>query len=183
MHDTTDTIYKTSKCKRCGSQTVNWHQSPKTAKWYLTEVFTHEDNELRTDYRDFHSTYCGKPELHEAKQTEIAMVAAQKQARRDEAKAAQELKLRRAEDAATDAVLRWYQMTPAEIRERLPLVEAELAEDERKLAVETAPHNRYTMDDFHEMNKQLARIHALKVRINFLTAERDVLTARLENAQ
>ena len=165
MQDTLTYVDKTAKCKRCGSKTVVWQTSRKTGRYYLTEVFKYDDGD-KTDHRDFHSAYCELPARHAEKQDAIFAAMHAKAADEKAAKAAKDSELRRAENTASDAVLRWYQMTTDEITDRLPLVEAELAEDERKLAVETNPANRYTMDDFHEQNKQLARIHAHKVRIS-----------------
>jgi hypothetical protein len=186
MDATTEPVYKTAKCKRCNSKTVAWQTSKKTGRYYLTEVFRY-DGEDRTDHRDFHSAYCADTAgsegvaRHAAKQDAIiaAEFAREQDAKRE--KAAKDSDLRRAEHTASEMVLGWYQMSIDEIHEQLPTTEAELAEEERRLAVETAPANRYTMDDFHEQNKQLGRIAAHKSRIRLLTAERDVLKARLEN--
>jgi hypothetical protein len=51
-------------CKRCGSTDIAWHQSER-GKWYLIEVFEDGNGYPIASYRDFHSTYCGKPHEHE----------------------------------------------------------------------------------------------------------------------
>jgi hypothetical protein len=63
-------VTKTATCKRCKSTDVAWTQSVKTGKWYLTEVFT-EDGIQTTSKRDFHSAYCGKPEMHAVRQAQL----------------------------------------------------------------------------------------------------------------
>ena len=181
MQDALTYVDKTAKCKRCGSQTVTWQTSAKTGRYYLTEVFRYEDGD-KTDRRDFHSAYCELPARHAEKQDEIFKAQHAKDAAAEKVEREKASELRRTREVASDEVLGWYQMTIYEMRERMPDVEAEITEEERKLANETNPANRYTMDDFHEQNKQLARIAGHKARIKWLTAERDVLKARLENA-
>jgi hypothetical protein len=58
-------------CKRCGSTDVAWHQSER-GKWYLIEVFNDpRDGHAIGGYRDFHSTYCNKPEEHARMQASL----------------------------------------------------------------------------------------------------------------
>ena len=57
-------------CKRCGSKTVAWHQSER-GKWYLIEVFKDAHGNGVADYRDFHSHYCGNPEMHDSLQRSL----------------------------------------------------------------------------------------------------------------
>lgn len=57
-------------CNRCGSTTVAWKES-NAGKWYLIEAFDF-DGELCANYKDFHSGYCDKPELHAVKQRQIS---------------------------------------------------------------------------------------------------------------
>jgi hypothetical protein len=64
-------VSKTATCKKCNSDTVAWAKSKRSGKFYLTEVFIDYEDDQVTDYRDFHSAYCGKPELHAAKQAEL----------------------------------------------------------------------------------------------------------------
>jgi hypothetical protein len=66
-------------CKRCDSQTVTWQQSPKTNKWYLTEIFEDLDGRTFTHRTLFHSEYCGNDE-HALVQ---AQIKAQEQEERD----------------------------------------------------------------------------------------------------
>jgi hypothetical protein len=63
-------VTKTATCKHCGSTNVTWHKSPKSGKFWLSEVFT-IDGQEQSEYKDFHSTYCKHPELHAAKQAEF----------------------------------------------------------------------------------------------------------------
>lgn len=85
----TDLVSKTATCKKCGSTTVTWRKSAKSGKWYLTEVFTTGGVE-RTDYRTFHSQFCGKPEDHKRVQDEINADEAKQDDDRDDAQKARE---------------------------------------------------------------------------------------------
>jgi hypothetical protein len=74
-------VSRRARCKRCASKNVMWQQSAKTGKWFLTEVFKTLDGEDFTQYRLFHSNFCGNQGEHEIVQDQFL---ADEQRERDE---------------------------------------------------------------------------------------------------
>lgn len=65
-------VDRTHTCKRCGSTTVTWQSKGEkpNLKWWLSEVFM-VDGVEQSNRLDFHTKFCGKPELHTAEQAEL----------------------------------------------------------------------------------------------------------------
>ena len=63
-------VSKTDTCKKCNSTTVAWKKSRTTGKFYLVEVFSISGEEIASR-RDFHSVYCGKPDVKLSRVAEI----------------------------------------------------------------------------------------------------------------
>jgi hypothetical protein len=61
----------TATCKKCGSENVIWNMSSKSGKWFLSEVFEDALGNKISRYIDFHSLYCGEPDIHEAEQKRL----------------------------------------------------------------------------------------------------------------
>lgn len=59
------------QCRFCNSTTVAWAKSQRTGKRYLIEVFKDDAGHDRASHTDFHSTYCGKANIHKDRQSEI----------------------------------------------------------------------------------------------------------------
>lgn len=142
------------KCKRCGSTHVVWEKS-KTGKFYLCEVFT-VDGEPRYNYRTFHSQYCGKPELHKDRQTEIDHEAEQHERKTVELRGEQEER-RNVESGMR--LLALFRLSDDEKR-------GELARLERE-------HERYlryppTMDYMVEFNREVAEAKERTALINYI---------------
>lgn len=158
-------VSKTATCKRCGSTNVTWQRSAK-GKWFLTEVFSYPRNngdaDERTGYTDFHSAYCGKPEIHEHKQNEIILTHQRERMEAD--KRADELEQERINDEAIK-LTRWYAMTPEQQSELIADLESEIELELRGI----------TMDYFTEYCQAIARAEALRAEISMYLSDDDDL--------
>jgi hypothetical protein len=160
-----DRVEKAKKgCKRCGSHDVAWREST-TGKWYLIEVFDFGDPEIgpdfRSHYRDFHSGYCGKPELHLVEQRSIESQLGIEREEKTKLRVEQEERNAARESEFFLALHDLCKNNPEQARK-------ELAEREDKLAFEHA--NYVSMDYFTEHCKQEALVKRLKTEIAFMQA-------------
>jgi hypothetical protein len=154
-------VTKTAKCKRCNSTTVTWNQGT-SGKWYLTEVFDYEGF-LKSDHKDFHSNYCGKPELHKAEQDEINGDYAKQEERREQAAT------KSAADTA-DYFLGLHDLCKADP----DAARAMLAELERKVKYEEA--HWISMDYFTDSCRQQDQVKRMKTEIRFMEAALGITT-------
>lgn len=152
-------VSRTHTCKRCNSTDVTWVQSVK-GKWYLIEVFDYEGTD-RAEKTDFHSKYCGKPELHTAEQSRInARMRGEAEEREADAER------REAERVADEAAKleAWYAMLPAERDAHIAKLRAEI---KRTM-------DGVTMDYMDDFLKSTAHAAALQAEIDmYLTDEED----------
>jgi len=151
-------------CKRCGSKNVTWRQS-NTGKWYLIEAFDFsakdEPENLKAHYRDFHSGYCGKPELHAVEQSSISM---QLDTEREER---EKLSVRREEMAAareSEFFLGLHDLCKNDPEH----AKRELKRREDELAYESA--NYVSMDYLSEHIQHVERCKRLRTEIAFMQA-------------
>jgi len=151
-------------CKRCGSKNVAWRES-NTGKWYLIEVFDFGSEEHGTDfkahYRDFHSGYCGKPELHEVEQhsisTQLGVEAEEREkfiVRVEEKKAAEE----------SEFFLKLHDLC----KNNRELAETALQGRRDQLAYEE--RNYVSMDTLTDHERQRALVKRLNMEIKFMEA-------------
>jgi hypothetical protein len=152
-------------CNRCGSKTVAWKAS-KEGKWYLIEAFDF-DGEIRANYRDFHSGYCNKPELHEVKQRQISVELGIEQEEKLTLRVEQE------ERQAAEESLFWLELH--DLCKESPegayaMIEGKEREIKHVLAGVTMDH----MDDYL---KSTARAKRLRTEIDFMKAALGLVTA------
>jgi hypothetical protein len=150
-------VYRTAKCKRCNSETVTWHQSAKTGKWYLAETFV-RGGQLESDHRDFHSLYCGKPKKHAAVQNEID---SDEKAKDEQYEKLTTVNEKRIEEENTQRLLGWIAMSDADRTKRLRQITNRLDWYEK---------NPPSMDFIVEYGQAMAEIRELKQERDFLTA-------------
>lgn len=144
-------VTRTHTCKRCGSTDVTWTQSGK-GKWYLIEVFDYEGT-ARAEKTDFHSKYCGKPDLHFAAQQKVnEMLRDEEEEREREAEEREQARIA----AEAEKLETWYAMTPAE---RLGHINKLRAEIKRTL-------DGVTMDYMSDYLKSTAHAAALQAEID-----------------
>jgi hypothetical protein len=172
-------IYKTTKCKRCGSKTVAWQTSKKTGRYYLTEVFEYDEGEQRTTHTDFHSAYCELPERHDEKQAEIDALRAVEEHEQKQKQAERDSELRRREHTASDRVLGWYAMDLHQATLRMAECCQEITDLERE--IEHEQKNPVSMDYLVDHIRYVENLKQLNEKRRWLVTERDVLAARLEN--
>lgn len=146
-------------CKRCGSQTVAWKTSSKTGKWYLIELFDF-DGEWRGNYKDFHSTYCGKPDEHAMKQAQISEALG--------IQFANELEdYRQREERANAENARMFLKLHDLCKNDPDEARQEIADRERKIEIEG---RGLTMDYMTEFTRSTAKIKQWRVEIEFMKA-------------
>lgn len=151
-------VDRTHTCKRCGSTDVTWHQSNR-GKWYLIEVFDY-DGTARASATDFHSKYCGKPDLHISKQAEIiADLAGEEMERKQQS---DEREAKRLQDEV-DKLEIWYSMTPDEQADTIRILR-------RKITAETRD---MTMDYMGEFLKSQARIAEWQAEIDLYLSDEE----------
>lgn len=150
----TTLVSRNATCKRCESANVTWHQSER-GKWYLTEIFV-VDGEERTDYRDFHSSYCGNPARHDEKQR--ALTAQEQAEKRNRMKRDEEREQERIQHEA-ELLEKWLGMTHEQR-------DAHIAELDRLIRREA---DGLTMDYMTEYSRSLAKIEGWKAEIVMLT--------------
>lgn len=146
-------VHRNATCKRCDSTDVTW-QTGASGKWFLTEVFVYDGIE-KTSYRDFHSTYCGKRELHDAKQGEITRDELNQQ--RAQREAAEKREAERLSHEA-DLYVQWMSMTDVQ-RET---TRVELVEKKRRAT------EGITMDYMTEWSRAVAESEAIQNEIDLL---------------
>ena len=151
-------------CKRCGSKNVAWRES-NTGKWYLIEVFDFGDEDTGTDfkshYRDFHSGYCGKPELHDVEQRSISTQLGVETEERAKLHIANEEK-KAAEEANFFLALHDLCKSDPDA--------AQKALQERRDKVDSENRNYVSMDYLVEHERQRALVKRLNTEIRFMEA-------------
>lgn len=153
---TRELVSQTATCKRCGSETVTWQTSAKTGKYYLTEVFDYDGIE-KTDRRDFHSNYCGKPELHKAEQDEINGDYAE----RDQA-------VKKAVARREEETVNHFLALHDRCKSMPDVARAEVADLERR--VEYEKRNWISMDTMTDAMNQRAEVKSMETEIKFMRA-------------
>ena len=148
-------VSRTSTCKRCNSKTVTWQKSDK-GKWFLTEVFEYPRGTDAMDemsaYTDFHSAYCGKNEIHIAKQVGILRDWAKNQAehkRREDENEAQRI------EVEAEKLAKFLRMTPDERVELRLALEQIIKREQEGL----------TMDYMSEYNRSLVIIEGCRAEL------------------
>jgi len=150
-------------CKRCGSKDVAWRES-NTGKWYLIEVFdfgSEGQHNFKAHYRDFHSGYCGKPQLHSVEQSSISMQLDTEQNEREKLAVRQEEKKAAEESQFFLALHDMCKNDPKRAQE-------ELDRRMNELAYERA--NYVSMDYLTEHSQQIMRCDRLRTEIAFMRA-------------
>jgi len=150
-------------CKRCGSKTVAWRES-NTGKWYLIEVFnfgTDETPDLKAHYRDFHSGYCGKPQLHAVEQSSISMQLDSEAEQREQFQVRVEERKAAEESAFFLALHDLCKNEPKRAQDELDRRMNELARERA---------NYVSMDYLTEHTQQIMRCDRLQTEINFMRA-------------
>jgi len=151
-------------CKRCGSHDVAWRES-NTGKWYLIEVFDFaahgEAPNFKAHYRDFHSGYCEKPQLHAVEQSSISMQLDTEKNEREKLSVRQEERKAAEESAFFLGLHDLCKNNPKHAQE-------ELARRENELAYESA--NYVSMDYLSEHIQHVERCKRLRTEIAFMQA-------------
>jgi len=146
-------VSRTATCKRCSSERVAWQQG-KTGKWYLTEVFTNEHGLDATAHTDFHSKYCGQPELHASEQAQRDQHYQENRDNREKLSAEREQAQREAE-AAQLAI--FIDMTPEQRIEHIEELKDELEKERR---------DPVSMDYFTEHCRWVEKCAAMRAEID-----------------
>lgn len=155
-----ENVEKTARCKRCDSTTVAWRKN-KQDKWYLVEVFRHEDEGAFSNRSWFHSQFCAAGQVNlshadfQASITALINARAQTKVQDREAKAEEN-----AANAAME-ILALIDMSDDEKRVRLTRLEIESAAFIR---------NPPTMDYMVEFNRELAEQRHRTMLIGVLRA-------------
>lgn len=152
-------------CNRCGSKSVAWKESNQ-GKWYLIEAFDF-DGEPRANYKDFHSGYCDKPELHAVKQSQISSALGIEEEERATLAVATEERKAAVEAEFFLALHDLCKNNPHGAR-----MEIEMRERE----IEAINRNPPTMDYMVEFTQTMARLKRLTLEIEFMQAALGLVT-------